>query len=150
MGLRGDEKRAMLAHIVGEAPQPMTHVGSYTSITWRTFLVRQSWSSVFIMAALIVMLAGGSVAFAAEDTLPGDKLYPIKISLTEPLRDTLAFSASAKAYLEELKIERRVKEAAQLAAKGQLTDAINQQIQKRIEVSAIRVGVLIGQAVGSK
>jgi hypothetical protein len=150
MGLTADEKRTMLARIIG-GDQPalgnMSHISSWTTVVWRTFLVRQSWSSTFVVAALILMLAGGGVAFAAEATLPGDKLYPVKVELTEPLRDSLAFSVSAKAYLEELKIERRLKEAAKLAAQGRLTDSVNAQIQKRIEASAVKMGHLVKEAI---
>jgi hypothetical protein len=147
MGMTSAEKNTMLANIMGDKVQPLSHISSWTTITWRTFLVRQSWSSTFVVAALILMLAGGGVAFAAEATLPGDTLYPVKVELTEPLRDSLAFSASTKAYLEELKIQRRLKEAAKLAAEGRLTDTVNSQIQKRIENSALKVAKFVHDSV---
>jgi hypothetical protein len=147
MGLTPEERSTMLSRIIGEAPRPMSHISSWTTVVWRTFLVRQSWSSTFVVAALILMLAGGGVAFAAEVTLPGDRLYPVKVEVTEPLRDSLAFSVSAKAYLEELKIERRLTEAAKLAAEGRLTDSINDQIQTRIQQSASKVAHLVKAAV---
>jgi hypothetical protein len=137
------EKHAILERIVGETPEQIVHVRSWTTLVWRNFLVRQSWSSTFIVAALIVMLAGGSVAFAAETTLPGDRLYPVKISIIEPLRSALAFGAPAQAYLEELKIERRLKEAAKLAAQGRLTDRVNQEIQEQIRISAMKMAELV-------
>jgi hypothetical protein len=147
MGMTADERRTMLARIMGDTPASMPHMSSWTTVVWRTFLVRQSWSSTFVVAALILLLAGGGVAFAAEATLPGDRLYPVKVEVTEPLRDSLALSSSGKAYLEELKIERRLKEAAKLAAEGRLTDALNDQIQNRIETSAVKVGKFVKEAV---
>jgi hypothetical protein len=147
MGMTADERRTMLAGIVGNTPQSMPHISSWTTVTWRTFLVRQSWSSTFVVAALILLLAGGGVAFAAEATLPGDRLYTVKVGVTEPLRDSLAFSSSGKAYLEELKIERRLKEAAKLAAEGRLTDTINDQIQSRITASTSKVTEFVKKAV---
>ena len=146
MVMTADEKRTLYTRITGEASQPV-HIRSYTTIVWRTFLVRQSWTSTLVVAALILMLAGGGVAFAAENTVPGDSLYTVKIDITEPLRETLAFSASAKAYMEELKIEHRLKEAAKLAAQGRLTDAVNKQIQKNVEKSARKAAEFIGEAV---
>jgi hypothetical protein len=147
MGLTSEEKRTMLGRIFGDEAQPIPHISSWTIIAWRTLVVRQSWSTTFVVAALILMLAGGGVAFAAETTLPGDKLYPVKVGFTEPLRETIAFSASAKAYLEEIKIEKRLKEAAVLASQGRLTDSVNQEIQERIENSAKKVAHFVERTV---
>lgn len=38
-----------------------------------------------VAAVLVFMVGGGALALAAEATTPGDALYPIKVSITEPL-----------------------------------------------------------------
>ncbi len=145
LGMTGEEKNTMLTRIMGEEPRPLIHVSSWTTLVWRNFMVQQSWSTTVVASALILMLLGGSVAFAAETTLPGDTLYPLKIEVTEPIRDSIAFTASAKAYMEQLKIERRLHEAARLAAEGRLTEKLNEEIQDKIKQSAKKLVQLVAK-----
>jgi hypothetical protein len=143
LGMSSEEKNVMLNRIMGEEMRPAVHISSWTTIIWRNFMVEQSWRSTMVVAALILILTGGSVAFAAETTLPGDRLYTVKTGMTERLLAAVSFSNTAKVYIEELKIERRVKEAAKLAAQGRLDDKVNAEIQEQIGRSAKKVAELI-------
>src|SRR4051812_8587550 len=43
-------------------------------------------------AALLIVLIGGSAAYAAGAALPGDALYTVKTKINEPVAGALAFS----------------------------------------------------------
>jgi hypothetical protein len=89
------------------------------AVALHTLLVRPAAS--LAAAVLILALTSGGVAFAAEGTLPGDVLYPIKVSVLEPAQSTLAVSAEAKANWNRTLAERRLDEATTLAAQGRLS-----------------------------
>lgn len=80
---------------------------------------------------LIIGLTGGT-ALAAEDALPGDPLYAIKIYVNEEVRAALAFSPEAVADWEIERTERRLEEASTLAVTGALTDANRAMIENNL------------------
>lgn len=73
------------------------------------------------VALLMALLIGGGTTFAAEGTLPGDTLYPVKVSFNEEVRSWIAVSHVAQADWDARRAERRLDEAEQLAAEGNLT-----------------------------
>ena len=73
------------------------------------------------LIALLVLVSGGGVAFAAEQALPGDTLYPIKVGVNEEVRAALTFGAEAKTDWELERVERRLSEVAELEERGTLT-----------------------------
>ncbi|MFC2042311.1 DUF5667 domain-containing protein, partial [Chloroflexota bacterium] len=109
--------------------------------------------SVLVVVILISMLAGGT-AYAAQDSLPGDLLYPVKTG-TEEARLLMAGDRSAKAALnlkfaqtrlvEMNKLVNRDLEKAAVAVDGYQgnLDAAGQQIQRITNTSALST-LLIG------
>lgn len=77
--------------------------------------------SVSLAGVIVVVLASGGIAYAAEGTLPGDILYPVKVSVVEPIQTALAFSPTAQAQVHIALAERRVDEASTLANEGKLS-----------------------------
>ena len=75
---------------------------------------------IAIGAVLILTISSGSIAYAAEGTLPGDVLYPIKVNVIEPVQLALAASPEAKAALQMRFAGYRIDEAALLAKNGKL------------------------------
>lgn len=75
--------------------------------------------SVFALV-LALMLSVGGVSYAAEGALPGDALYPVKVSINEEVRAAAAVSAEERAKWETERAERRLAEAEVLASKGRL------------------------------
>ncbi len=61
---------------------------------------------------MVILLAGGSTAYAAQNSLPGDALYPVKIS-TENVRLFIAGNDAAKAKLNIAFANRRLEELSQ-------------------------------------
>ena len=86
---------------------------------------------VFAVIAVIILMVGGGTSLAAESALPGDALYLVKVSVNEEVRGAFALSDEAKARLAASLAERRLQEAATLAAEGRLTAEAQAEIESR-------------------
>lgn len=95
---------------------------------------------------LIIVVGGGGVSYAAEGTLPGDFLYPVKISVNESVRGALAFSDESKAEWHATAVERRMEEAETLADKGSLTPEVRSELETNFEEHAERVAEVVDRA----
>ena len=67
------------------------------------------------LAVIGGLLMSGSVSFAAENTVPGDVLFPVKIHINESVRGTMAVTPKAKAEWGLRLVERRFLEVEKLA-----------------------------------
>ncbi len=74
--------------------------------------------SVAYAALLLVVISGGGVALGAQNALPGDPLYAVKVDITEKLGGALQFSSQAKAEYEVQLATRRLHEADKLVERG--------------------------------
>lgn len=84
---------------------------------------------------LVIALAlGGGVSLAAEQSVPGEVLYPVKVSVNEEVRGTLTLSSKGKAEWETRKLERRLEEAQELNASGKLNPEVRAALAEKIEV----------------
>jgi hypothetical protein len=90
--------------------------------------------AVLGLAALLIISTG--TAYAAEGSLPGAPLYPVKVHVMEPLAVALASGPAAKAQVHADLAVRRVQEAETLAAKGALTAQAAQEISDNYNVHA--------------
>lgn len=73
------------------------------------------------IALLIALLLGGGTSIAAQNALPGDMLYPVKVNVNEEFRSMLTFGNEAEAKFHAEKAAERIEEAEKLAAEGRLT-----------------------------
>ncbi|PIR04552.1 MAG: hypothetical protein COV59_00295 [Candidatus Magasanikbacteria bacterium CG11_big_fil_rev_8_21_14_0_20_39_34] len=87
---------------------------------------------VNLFLALIVVLGGGT-AFAAENSLPGDALYPVKVHVNENVRSLAAVGLENQTEWDIERGERRLEEAAQLAKRGELSDKVKSQLSEQVE-----------------
>lgn len=90
--------------------------------------------STRILASIAVVLvifgaAGGSVVYAAQSSLPGDALYPVKTGV-ENLQVAVTPSPAAKANLHLIMVQRRINEIAQVIGRKQ---SVNSQTKEAIE-----------------
>ena len=76
--------------------------------TWSAFLTARVVGSFAVLAMIIVPAL-------AEDALPGDTLYPIKVRINEEVRGALSSSPYAKIEWETERMERRLAETQVLA-----------------------------------
>jgi hypothetical protein len=75
------------------------------------------------MAALLfVALGGGGVAYAAKDADPTDALYVVRVKVDEPVQVALIFDKKDRADLEVELVNKRLKEAAEVAVADGLTE----------------------------
>lgn len=76
----------------------------------------------YIPTAIVLgLLLSGTASYAAEGSMPGDLLYPVKVGINEKVGSVLAMSAESKAILEAKFAERRLSEATNLAVENKLT-----------------------------
>ncbi len=99
-----------------------------------------------ISAILLTMFVlSGGVSYAAEGSLPGDMLYPVKIHINEGVEGTLAVGAKADAQFAHKQLERRAQEAEALAkehrldalAKAELSNETKAHLKASAEAEAV-------------
>lgn len=71
----------------------------------------------------LLLLIGGGVSAAAEQSVPGDFLYPVKINFNEEVRSILAVTDQDEARWQTQAAERRLSEAETLTERGTLDEA---------------------------
>lgn len=98
------------------------------------FVMRRRLVPAALIAALFV---GGGVSYAAEGALPGDFLYPVKVSFNEEVRGSFAVTPEARAVWNTKRVERRLKEAVELASSGALTPEAGADLALRLETQAV-------------
>lgn len=96
------------------------------------FLIFRKYMYVSL-ATLLVLITGSGSALAAENTLPGDVLYPVKVHINEPVRSALALSIESKANWETKVAERRLDEATRLATTGKLSAEAEAKLEAKVE-----------------
>lgn len=94
---------------------------------------------VGLMGLAAIFLLSGGVAAAAEGSLPGDFLYPVKIHVTEAVVAYMAPSDEERALWEVARTERRIQEANMILARGETQPEVLAVVEKKIDVQLGRV-----------
>lgn len=131
LSMTTDEKAKML-HNLSIYVDSKTPVKSPMSIL-SYFLPTQRKLSVVVAGALIIILSGGSLAFASEISLPGDLLYPIKTKILEPVKIAIARNSESKAMIETKLANKRLEEAEKLERIGRLTPERKKYLDESFE-----------------
>lgn len=92
-----------------------------------------------VFASLIILVSGGGVSFAAEQALPGDPLYPVKVSVNENVRLFLATTDEAKAVVETDRATRRLEEAEELVKCSGFDMNTRSEVEREFEVQTERL-----------
>jgi hypothetical protein len=77
------------------------------------------------------MITGGT-SFAAQSSVPGDFLYPVKIGFNENIRAAFAVSADSEADLQADLLEERIEEAQALQIEGRLSGEVAKKVSGKI------------------
>lgn len=85
------------------------------------------------LAVLLVISGAGGVSLAAEGAVPGEVLYPVKIHVNETVRSVLTTRPDQKVAWEAERVERRIREAETLAARGELTEEHSVTLAESVE-----------------
>ncbi len=92
-------------------------------------------SRPLIAAGLVVVLLVGStgVSYAAENALPGEPLYAVKVSVVEPIQTALITEPVAKAQWQSELASRRLTEASALAVQNKLATSTQEYLAQSVE-----------------
>ncbi len=91
------------------------------------------------LALAVLVVGGGASTLAAENAVPGEVLYPVKIGINEPVAAVLAGSGEAQARHHARLALRRVQEAELLRSRGALTLETEEELSARIDAETSRV-----------
>lgn len=103
-------------------------------ITWWSFSFK-SFTTV-TAALLIVTLTGTGISYAAEQALPGDLLYPVKVEVNERVVAGLIRDPEEQVRWLARRAERRLEEAEKLAEDAKLTEETEARIAAAFEAHA--------------
>lgn len=139
--LRASEKAELQSRIVAfmeyhplPASVKATPVPKFKMVLepYRLIMIPKRYISSFVgvTALLFVMV----VPALAENAIPGDVLYPVKININEEVRGQLNTNPYDKVVWETTRLERRVAEARVLAQAGKLTPEVEANVLAAVEV----------------
>lgn len=126
--MRGDLSRYMMAHpVVGQAAR--------SPFSMRALRSRKSISAIVITSVLV----GGATSFAAENTVPGDILYPVKTNVNEVVRGALAVTPQAKAAWDVELVNRRLGEMEKIAQNDTIATSTQATLEANLDKTTARV-----------
>lgn len=91
------------------------------------------------LVIILALVFGGSTTWAAEQSLPGDVLYPVKVNVNERVVTALAIGEEAKANAEVKLAEKRLVEIEELSVRGQLDAEVKEELEAAFEEHASKV-----------
>lgn len=85
-----------------------------------------------VIAVFVIMIFGvGGSSLAAQGSLPGNFLYPIKVNINEGIK-TAILSGPARTAYEVERVKIRIEEAKQLVAQDKFTPQVQEQLATRL------------------
>jgi hypothetical protein len=129
--LTEDEKSAMRSVLVARIKNGRKHHS--VAYVWQNILhpLRIAMAG---FAGIVLVVSG--MSYAAEHSLPGDGLYPIKVEVNERMRSWTAFSKEAEAEWNIVRTTRRLEEVEQLVASGSFSKDLQVEVNSRLEKNA--------------
>ncbi len=97
---------------------------------WSLFLYSGQFSYI---ALAVVVLIGGGLVVASDNSLPGELLYTLKVNVREPLQGVATFGTASKVSWEAEKVQTRLEEVEVLAAQGKLNASVREEAQNRLD-----------------
>ncbi len=144
--MRGDLRVFMHEH-----PLRLSWWSRVTSMTMRNNRPVYSWRMIEVaFAAIAIVFLGAGTSYAAENSLPGDPLYAVKINVNEPIEGAFALSTSAQASWDVTLADRRLAEAEKLAAQGKLTPAVTEATAAQVAISTQHVNAVVSHLAKDK
>ncbi|NBV76818.1 hypothetical protein EBR66_01500 [bacterium] len=140
VGLSESEKARVRTHVYSYMRAHPVRTGFFARFhLWLSeeFLVARLHPIALGLVCAVTISAGS--AYAAEGSLPGDRLYPIKLNVTEPLQRFAAWTPQSRAQVALLHTQRRLEEAEALVARGALTDENQKDLTQRITQHAVEL-----------
>jgi hypothetical protein len=117
-----------LPSIVKSIPVPKS---KGVSEEYRVISIPRRYLGMFVGASALMCVV--LVPALAENAIPGDMLYPVKVNVTEEIRSTLSSDPYEKVVWETTRLERRISEARLLAQAGKLTPAAEADVLAAVQ-----------------
>ena len=146
IALTSDERESMRLRLEGVIQAEHLTRGEGGGLSPSPYFSYVTPRSAVPALVLIIVIGGGGVSYAAEGTLPGDLLYPVKITVNESVRGALAFSAESKAAWHATAAERRMEEVETLADRGALSPEVRSKLEANFEDHAQRIEGIVDAA----
>ena len=128
-----DEREAIRARLLSKIARSERKIFSPFSPMFYWQSVSMYVKPQYVSVALLVILIGGGVSFAAENALPGEPLYQVKTSVNENVLGLFAFTPQSKAQLHTELVVRRLEEVEKLAIAGKLDATTTAQAEVKID-----------------
>ncbi len=118
-------------------PLPTQAPHSLTKHFFSRFLAlsRRPLATTFATLTVFVLFGTG-VSYAAQDSMPGELLYPVKIHVNEKVEGFFNFSPKSKAEWELDRMNRRLEEVENLKEKGPLDLKTKFEIKQQLDLNA--------------
>ncbi|MEA1929414.1 MAG: hypothetical protein U9M92_00795 [Patescibacteria group bacterium] len=133
--LSSGERKQLCAELVADiskmpaSTEVLAPQASGPSWPWQYF----AWQRVAWAIALVLIIGTGSLSAFAEQSLPGDRLYPMKLSFNEGIvRLTAPALGSPVSEVEVKLVKRRLEEAEKLASQERLSPILKEQIKIQV------------------
>ncbi len=81
-----------------------------------------------VVVALLLVVTVGSVSAAAEQTIPGDYLYPVKTRVNEKVTEAFSLSTESKIKHATKLVDRRLEEAEKVVKKERLSETDQDEV----------------------
>lgn len=115
---------------------------------WSWFFEARRLQAAFLLVVIIIGY-GSSATLAAEGSLPGDILYPVKTRVVEPLaRLVAARSPVAEAKFETRLLEKRLEEAETLETGKKLDTELEHSVRRVIREQSVKAETTARHADG--
>ena len=133
VSLSQQERAEAKAHIFAVVKKYPRRYQKPRQLDWK--LQSLSWMSTHriataaLLAVVLVVFAGTGVTLAAQQSLPGDLIYPVKTDVNEKVLSWFAVSDQAKAQYDLGLVQLRLQEAETVALQHKLDANTSQKIQ---------------------
>ncbi len=138
--IQASKKEALLPHEKEAVKSHVMHFMKEHPVKPKTGLL--GWPAMFMsmahapamryvsLAAMAVLIGGGSVAFAAQHAQPGEFLYSVKTGVSEKVLALTLFSDQAKAEYQINLAQLRLQETETAAAQDKLNDQTSAEVRQ--------------------
>ncbi len=137
--LTPSEKSSVKASIFAKIEEAQTSPIKVQSPYFTWFQISRMRLQLVLASIVLIFLASGGVAFAAQWSLPGDVLYPVKVKVTEKVAGFFhSASALSEARFQTHLMEKRLSEAETLSDSHKLNEPLREQVRENIVLQTNR------------
>ena len=113
---------------MGHAPSTLRSTPQVSPYVKPSFLGMNIFAKALVLAVVGFIISGSTLTFASLGTLPGNKLYGVKVAIAEKISGAFAFGPDAQAQHQAALVATRLSEIQTLQANGQLKDPATSQV----------------------